>query len=79
MALPYLEIRDISNATISLLAFGTILGGQLSEVQAIRLWNDYGGTNNSDSASNVGLRVANEDGEEEGDLVENRWLEYKIG
>lgn len=79
MALPYLEIRDISNATISLLAFGTILGGQLSEVQTIRLWNDYGGTNNSDSASNVGLRVANEDGEEEGDLVENRWLEYKVG
>ncbi len=79
MALPYLEIRDISNATIALLAFGTILGGQYSEIQAIRIWNDYGGTNNSDSASNVGLRVANEDGEEEGDLVENRWLEYKIG
>ena len=79
MALPYLEIRDISNATIALLAFGTILGGQYSEIQAIRIWNDYGGTNNSDSASNVGLRVANEDGEEEGDLVENCWLEYKVG
>jgi len=79
MALPYLEIRDTSNVTIALLTFGTILGGQYSEIQAIRIWNDYGGTNNSDSASNVGLRVANEDGEEEGDLVENRWLEYKIG
>lgn len=79
MALPYLEIRDTSNATIALLAFGTILGGQYSEVQTIRIWNDYNSAYNSDTASNVGLRVSDEDGEEDGDLVENRWLEYKIG
>jgi hypothetical protein len=46
MSLPYLEIRDTSNATIALLAFGNILGGQYSEVQTIRIWNDFGGTNN---------------------------------
>ncbi len=79
MALPYLEIRNTSNATISLLAFGTILGGQFSDIQTIRIWNDYNSAYNSDTASNVGLRVSNEDGEEDGDLVENRWLEYKIG
>lgn len=79
MALPYLEIRDTSNATIALLALGTILGGQYSEVQTIRIWNDYNSAYNSDTASNVGLRVSDEDGEEDGDLVENRWLEYKIG
>lgn len=79
MALPYLEIRDTSNATIKSIDFGIVLGGQYSETQTIRVWNDHDSAYNSDTAYNVGLRIANEDGEEDGDLVENRWLEYKIG
>jgi hypothetical protein len=79
MALPYLEIRDTSNATIEYLEFGAILAGQVSDIQTIRIWNDYNSSFFSDPAYNSGLRVLDEDGEEDGDLVENCWLEYRVG
>jgi len=52
MALPFLEIRDILNATIEHLEFGAILAGQISDVKTIRVWNDYGSKFLSDIAKN---------------------------
>lgn len=79
MAVPVLTLRDTSDNEITTLDFGNIIAGQASDEIEIRIWNDYGGSAGSDEAQNVSLKVLNADGEEAGDLVENAWLEYKIG
>lgn len=79
MGQPVLTLRDTNDAEITIFDFGQIASGGVSSEIEVRVWNDYGGVNDSITANNVSLRVLNENGEEQGDLVEQCWLECKVG
>ncbi len=79
MASPLLSLRNVDGSEITSIDFGTVNAGEVSGTVEIRVWNDYGGANGSDEAQNVGIKVLDANGQEQGDLVEEAWLEYRVG
>ena len=79
MAYPLLSLCDTSNIEIESIDFGIVgATGYSSEIE-LRVWNDYGAVEGSTTAYNVLAKLLNEDNEELGDPITQKWVEYKIG
>ena len=79
MTYPLLTLRDTSNVEIESIDFGIVgATGYSSEIE-LRVWNDYGAVEGSTTAYNVIAKLLNEDNEESGDPITQKWVEYKIG
>jgi len=79
MAYPLLTLRDTSNIEIESIDFGTVGATGYSAEIELRVWNDYGAIEGSTTAFNVLAKLLNEDNEELGDPITQKWVEYKIG
>jgi len=75
---PILSIRDLEGNLLTSLDFGTINAGEYSPIIECRLWNDYEGIG-SIVATNVTIKLVNEEGLEEGQIIEEALAEYKVG
>ena len=79
MTYPLLTLRDTSNVEIESIDFGIVgATGYSSEIE-LRVWNDYGAVEGSTTAYNVIAKLLNEDNEESGDPITQKWIECKIG
>lgn len=78
MADPILSLRDLEGNLLTGLDFGTINAGEYSPVIECRLWNDYENVG-SIVATNVNIKLVNEEGLEEGQIIEEALAEYKVG
>lgn len=79
MAYPLLSLRDTSNVEIESIDFGIVgATGYSSEIE-LRVWNDYGAEEGSTTAFNVLTKLLNENNEESGDPITQKWIECKIG
>lgn len=78
MADPILSIRDLEDNLLTGLDFGTINAGEYSSIIECRIWNDYENIG-SLVATNVTIKLVNEEGLEEGQIIEEALAEYKVG
>ncbi len=78
MADPILSIRDLGDNLLAELDFGTINAGEYSSIIECRIWNDYENIG-SLVATNVTIKLVNEEGLEEGQIIEEALAEYKVG
>ena len=79
MPYPLLTLRDTSDIEVTTIAFGTVGATGYSSELELRVWNDYGAIEDSTTAYSVIAKLLNEDDEESGDPITQKWVEYKIG